>query len=176
MTDAYFHEDDFGQVEILPLDAARWCRAEMARIGDFADAHLAPGGLGYTAMYVRGEEPAKLRDLGLALDAVEACIGPALRRAHTVLTGYSTLREPCARTRGYVLADYAALYVGWDEHGYVEQIFYVDGVVPDALRAPFVDALLAMGVLARLVLVDWNQSVIVDLSDAAAVRAWVTAR
>ena len=66
MASAFFHEDDYCQVEVLPITARGYCLAEMGRIDDFADAHL--DGAGWTAMYVRGESPQPLASLGITLE------------------------------------------------------------------------------------------------------------
>src|SRR5262249_55770988 len=46
---AFFHEDDYCQVEVLPAAAAGPCRSEMGRIDEFAEAHL--DGMGFTDIY-----------------------------------------------------------------------------------------------------------------------------
>ena len=44
----FVHEDDWGQIEVLPASCAAWCAQEMARLSAFAAEHEAPGGNGWT--------------------------------------------------------------------------------------------------------------------------------
>ncbi len=49
----YFHEDDYCQQQLLPRDSAADAGAELRKLGEFADAHAVPGGLGWTDIYIR---------------------------------------------------------------------------------------------------------------------------
>lgn len=85
MASAFFHEDDYCQVEVLPSTARGYCLAEMGRIDEFADAHQ--DGAGWTAMYVRGESPQPLASLGITLEELGAAVAPLVTRFAEVLTG-----------------------------------------------------------------------------------------
>lgn len=87
MASAFFHEDDYCQVEVLPSTARGYCLAEMGRIEEFADAHR--DGAGWTAMYVRGESPQPLASLGITLEELGAAVAPLVPRFAEVLTGTS---------------------------------------------------------------------------------------
>src|SRR5688500_5987717 len=93
--DIYFHEDDYCQQELLPLDAKAFADAELKRVADFADAHRAPGGLGWTDMYMRSSPPLELRALGIGRRQFGEAISPSLPPFDDVYTGYSSHRERC---------------------------------------------------------------------------------
>jgi len=59
MHEIYFHEDDVGQLEILPISKWHYCEHELAAVAEHDAAHRAPGGVGWTKMYMPGaaEEP-----------------------------------------------------------------------------------------------------------------------
>jgi hypothetical protein len=44
----YFHEDDYCQQQLLPREASAYARAEVQKIGEFAESHRVPGGRGWT--------------------------------------------------------------------------------------------------------------------------------
>ena len=64
----FVHEDDWGQIEVLPASCAAWCAQEIARLSTFAAEHEAPGGNGWTDMYVRQPAPKALAGLAIPFD------------------------------------------------------------------------------------------------------------
>lgn len=54
----YFHEDDYCQVEILPVENLSFYKRQAREIEDFADEHRE--GVGFTDMYVREKKPIPL--------------------------------------------------------------------------------------------------------------------
>jgi hypothetical protein len=70
--EVYFHEDDYCQQEILPLAALDFCRNQITEIDAFATNHQAPGGIGWTEMYMREDSPEKLSDLGITFESFRA--------------------------------------------------------------------------------------------------------
>ena len=63
MRKIYFHEDDYCQLEVLPLAARQFCLQEMGEIDAFAEEHRE--GPFYTDMYLREESPETLLQLNL---------------------------------------------------------------------------------------------------------------
>lgn len=49
----FLEEDEYGEIEVLPAAMADWCAGEFRKIAAFADAHQAPGGVGWTDIYLR---------------------------------------------------------------------------------------------------------------------------
>ena len=167
----FFHEDDYGQVEILPASNAAWCRDELAKVGAFADRHRAADGLGWTDGYVLAEAAERLGALGIAPAMVDTQIPPALPRHDRIFTGTTARPEPCDKTRGYRIDDEGALYVAWTDESVVRAIWLV-GAPDEARRAPLVEALSGIGELAELLLVDWRGA-LVDLANEAAIAKYV---
>ncbi len=61
MRESYFHEDDYCQIEILPIDNLKFCLKQAGKISEFSEKHQ--NGIGWDAMYVREENPRKLSEL-----------------------------------------------------------------------------------------------------------------
>jgi hypothetical protein len=59
-TTAWFHEDDFCQMELLPAESEAFTRRQMGEVEKFAATHRAEGG-GWTGMYLREDSPANFR-------------------------------------------------------------------------------------------------------------------
>lgn len=103
---------------------------------------------------------------------MDAVIPSELPRHDRVLTGAAPESwEPCERTRGYRIEDDGALYVAWTDESVVRAIWLVGGP-DDARRGLLVEALVGIGVLADLLLVDWRGA-LVDLTNDRAVERYV---
>ena len=55
MREAYYHEDDYCMIELLPLDNLQHCLTQMGEQQAFADAHRS--GAGWTDMFVPEAPP-----------------------------------------------------------------------------------------------------------------------
>src|SRR5687768_6450824 len=99
--DIYFHEDDHCQQQILPFDAKAFAAEELKRIAEFAEAHRAPGGVGWTDMYMRSNPPLELRALGISRRQFSEAISRSLEPFDDVYTGYSSHCERCKRTAAW---------------------------------------------------------------------------
>lgn len=170
---AWFHEDDDGAVEILPAGAWAHCERQLGRIAEHSEQNRAPGGVGWTSIYVREDAPTKFESLGITLAELDAVLSPHLPSTDDVSTGYSSHREPVRRARAWVVQDYAALYAVWDEGGRVRGVFYVPSYVPPEKEAPFLAALKALGALRPMLLVDWNSDALILLDDWEALQRWL---
>lgn len=89
---AWFHEDDFCMIELLPLSARPFVERQVREADAFASAHEAPGG-GWTDVYLFREPPDDLETLSIGLPDVAACIPAGLERFDQVTTGYGAHTE-----------------------------------------------------------------------------------
>lgn len=160
----YFHEDDYCQQQLLPHAALVQAQAQLENISEFASAHEAPGGVGWTDVYVREEGPVEFASLGITRVEFEELISPILPEFDVVYTGYSSHREVCKRTSAWGVSRWCALFADWDENGVIKNVWssFFDDAEP-SLRA----AARAVAALARrhpLVYVDWAWGYTCDAS------------
>lgn len=99
MADVFFHEDDYCQVELQPVENADFIKQQLDEIHDFSEVHQAENG-GWTDMYVRSEPEISL-DEEITLTAFDAVMGKLAPKFDKVLTGYSSYREECPNVIGY---------------------------------------------------------------------------
>jgi hypothetical protein len=86
----WFHEDDWGQLDLEPRENLADRRRMMGDANAFSDAHRAPNGIGWTDIYVIPEAPQSLAIRGITVDAIATALGPAWHRAGRVTSGYSS--------------------------------------------------------------------------------------
>ena len=163
MRKIYFHEDDYCQLEVLPLSAEQFCRREMGEIEEFAKEHRE--GPFYTDMYLREESSETLLQLNLRPEQLTAALD-FLPAYDLVETGYSSYREECQGTQARGLNEELAVFWSVDEAGLVEAIWLAFWVEPQEANAAR-QLLTALGHLAPLLLADWGWSRCVDLSQPA---------
>jgi hypothetical protein len=72
MREAYFHEDDYCQIEVLPLDDLYFCLRQAGEIAEFSNEHRA--GSSWDAMYIRGANPTPLASLNISLSQVREAL------------------------------------------------------------------------------------------------------
>jgi len=151
----YFHENDYCQQELLPREALAFAENEVKKIGEFANAHRAPDGAGWTDVYVRQKHPASFRALGMKKEELDAVISPHLAPFDLVYTGYSSYRERCKKTAAWGTATHNALLADWDDEGIITNVWaqFFDSDEKSLLAAS--KAVAALGMLHSLIYVDW---------------------
>ncbi len=97
----FVHEDDWGQIEVLPAACRAWCAAEFARIGDFAAAHAAGGDGGWTDIYMRAEAPVTLASLHLPFAETITALAARLEAFDIVTSGTFSAPGPVARVAAF---------------------------------------------------------------------------
>lgn len=168
MRTAYFHEDDYRQVEFLPVTSLPEITAEMNRIEEFVSPQ--PSSTGFTGMYVREGPEESLTGLGVTLVDWKAALEPALRPFDAVETGYSTYREPCPTAWAWGDVGFT-IFAEPDAEGRVRWAWMNAWIVEDV--AWFTGILAGLPRAEELVLVDWGRGEIVRLADVAAVAAYL---
>lgn len=89
----YFHEDDYCQIEILPLSLWDYCIEEIKKISNFAANHQAE--IGWTNIYLREEAPKSFAELSISINELKEKIEKTMFTYSRVTTGYSTYVEEC---------------------------------------------------------------------------------
>ena len=151
----YFHEDDYCQQELLPREALAFADAEIKKIGEFADAHRAPDGAGWTDVYVRQKPPVNFRALGVKKEVFADAVSPDLPPFDLVCTGYSSYRERCRKTAAWGTSQHNALFADWDDESIITNVWaqFFDSDEKSLLAAS--KAVAALGMLHSIIYVDW---------------------
>lgn len=167
---AFFHEDDYCQVEVLPAACADYCRSEMRRIDQFAESHR-EGHL-FSDVYISGESPMPLAALRINLAGMRTAVEPFLPPFDQVLTGYFFHRQPCRSTVGWGEAD-SALFARVGECGVVEAVWLSLYGIPSERLKHWCRALRALPRAMELLVADWRSNTVVLLADESALLAYL---
>jgi hypothetical protein len=167
---AWFHEDLFGQLELLPVENLDWCLGETRRIAEFSAAHRAE--IGWTDIYLRPPAPVPLSTRGITAAALRDAVAPHAPPYDAVTTGYSTHVEEARNVAAYGSAAHLTLFAA-QRDGIVSDVFFILGP-RDAEEVARATAMLAALSQWSLLLVDWDSLDVMRLEDADALRAYLS--
>jgi hypothetical protein len=163
----YLHEDDWAMIDLLPVEDRPHAEASAREAEAFAEAHRAPGGAGWTAMYVVPAPPNGIAARALDLPSLGALLGPAWHAYDGIDSGYSSYREEIGSA--YALTDgHSVLYGNVDGRGLITGL-HLHG--PDPASAA---DLVRAGAALRLILVDHWSDQVIDLADRPRVEEYLT--
>ena len=174
MREAYFHEDDYGQIQVLPISNWNYCLSELKKIGEFSDEHF--DGMGWTDIYIRDENPHGLASLNINTKDLASILGKTLAPYDKVLTGYSTYREEAKRTLAFGSETSCIVFVGYESNNIVEEIWLDFGISTQKDRELAVNGLLNLGSLGETFLVDWSLGDMMKLSDKDKIMSYFDLR
>lgn len=174
--DVYFHEDEYCQQEILPASALDFCRNQLTEIDEFATEHQAPGGVGWTKMYLREDSPQKLSDLNITKEAFRSVMKEHLPEISVVYTGYSSYRELCQRTVGFGYHTDCIIYADWNEQDIVDSIWTGIFTTKETELAAAVSALQNLGKQFPLIYVDWAWGFVAPMDQSRDLHDTLTAK
>jgi hypothetical protein len=173
----FLHEDEWGMVDIMPIEN----RAEAAQIADkaeeFGKEHF--DGFGYTDIFVIPEPRQPLASRQIPLDFIRTLVTPRLAEAIRVESGihpgedHSYLGPAPFKSFAFGDSNLGALY-----GNHLERIVQHLHLVPpdvrdDANRAFWLTTLTTLGSTYHLMLSDWWTRVSLDLADTTAVQEYL---
>lgn len=171
MCTAYFHEDDYCQLEVLPLTAKAYCLKEMGQIEAFV-GKLQDEGAGFSDIYLRGDSPHSMEELSLRSQQLDEALSflPSYDR---VETGYSSYREELKSTYGRGAGPEQNVFWSVEKVGLVNAL-WLDLWISPEIKELWQRTLTALGQLAPVLLADWGWERCVDLTSPQEIQQYVT--
>lgn len=161
----FYHEDDFCQIEIVPKENLSDLLKQADNIANFTAEK------GYSDIYVREENKVSLKSRKIEKTELEKLLTELGTEKHTeVITGYgSDYRVKSENTIGYG-KEYSVVYFDF-ENDKVKNIWITNlfGLNHDKV----VDVLSNIGEKWNLVLMDWNRSELIDLSNKEMINKYI---
>lgn len=170
---AFFHEDDYCQIEILPCENLTYCKNQMDEIDGFSEAHR--DGDGFTDIFIREDNPISLAERKIPVTRLEQALGPVLKKYDRVLTGYSSYREECKNAGAFVYNENISVFYDVDgdviHHLWLMLVPYTQEELEKGI-----EALNALASLGDLILADWGWSVVERLQNQAQIAHYMNQR
>lgn len=176
MRSIFFHEDDFCQIEVLPVSNEQNCLEELGQLEEFSTAHRSPDGMGWTAVYERMD--AAIPTIGLGLDMARCSdrLAASLEPFEEVLTGYGSTQTRCLRTRAFGIGPACAIFVQSTQSGLVEHVWLGLHGPSSIEQERLLGALSALDDLGPFILVDWGWGRLYRLSDKEGMAVYLEER
>ncbi|MCP4936682.1 MAG: hypothetical protein GY927_21390 [bacterium] len=174
MHEFYFHEDEVGQTQLLPVEWWDYCQGELEAIVKHSKAHLDPNAAGWTKMYEFAQADPNLPRLEMTEARFHELITPHCRR-------FDRLDNPLAaidalhgiRAAGYGPPASGAGIIADLEVDKVRLLwgrFYAEDLAVGETLANMLTALCSD---QHLLLVDWQDYSLVDCLDRAKLEAYL---
>ena len=164
MRQAYFHEDDYCQIEILPIENLKFCLEQAGKIAEFSKKHQ--NGIGWDEMYLREDNPKKISELDIALDEIRRSFQGELPEYDEVYTGYSSERTLCRKTYAFGKEQGETIFLETNDDEKLSSLWCSE---------PSAD-LYSLPSYERFLLADWGWEFICPLSDKATMEEYLAER
>jgi len=170
MASVYFHEDDFCQIEILPVENLAFCLKQAGCIAEFADEHRA--GVGFSDMYMREDVNISLHSKKISATDLKNLLGKILPEFDLVYTGYGSYREKCDFTNAFGQNSSIVLFYECDAE-FVKNIWLTLDVKNSA------DIEVAIGIFGTLsqagefLIADWELGFVEPLKNISAINGYL---
>ena len=172
MRSIYFHEDDYCQIEILPVENLGFCLKQAGLIDEFSEEHKA--GAGYTDMFIRGENPLSIYTKSIPVGVFEEALEVA-PKYDEVFTGYSSYCEKCESTNAFGHQENVAVFYE-EKDGFVKNIWLALDIYEDNDVSITYNMLTSLAKLGDFIIVDWGWGFIEELHDAARIKQYLQKR
>ena len=157
----FYHEDDYCQVQLLPMENYPNLIKQAKNISDFSKNNF--DGNGWSEMKIRDEIGVKISDRNILPQSLDEILLNLKSIKHTVvITGYGeNHRVLSENTIGYG-EDYIAMYYDFDKEK-IKNIWMTN--VSSFNENKATQVLLELGKKWNLILMDWNSLELIDLNN-----------
>jgi hypothetical protein len=158
-------------IELLPRENYAERQGMVEEAVRHAEAHRAPGGAGWTQIFVAPAAEVSIEIRAITLAALADILGPDWKRCSAVSTGYSSHRDDCLNAFAFRPAKLRE-----DPWNVVYGTFNRDRVSSLCVthcERPLMPALHRLGTTFQLMLCDLWQDLVIDLADPAALACYV---
>jgi hypothetical protein len=167
----FIHEDDQGQVELLPVANWRFCEDQLREV-----AQEQASGTVWTDIHRYGKEPSSLAGLRITARSMQELIGAEFIQSNRITTGDSLQRWSLERATAFSFGSSPVFFVHRDTQGFVLAVWLEPSVHSRESEDALAQALLRLGKAHPLLLVDRLLVRLADLSDTASVHGYIGSR
>ena len=174
-TIAYYHEDEYGMREILPMEFWPPCAVQLETPEAEATQKLKASDPLWVEVYRVYEKPQDVAALAIRRDKLVAVFGAHLPRYGRVETGTFNFVKPAQRHEGFAFNGCVGIYFDYDEKEIVQHIWLVRGITTPEERTAFIDASGALSVFGSFLFFDRLKSDLMRSDDRPALMRYFRA-
>ncbi|MCP4319053.1 MAG: hypothetical protein GY789_24450 [Hyphomicrobiales bacterium] len=163
MHEFYHHEDDVGQIQVLPVEWWDYCRQEIYALEEHNEKHVAPGGVGWTKMYSFSAAAPELPNLEMTVSRFRELLSPHASEFEKITNPLSEYEaEVGIRAIGFGPSQSAGVFADLVDD-MVKAIWCIVWSERDDELEVMAKLLYALSEDQHFLLVDWKETHIVDL-------------
>jgi len=168
--------DDYvvGGLEVLPASCREWCADQLQEIARFSVQHEAPGGAGWTDVYVRPAAPASVADLAIPFAPAVDALGRRLARIEQVATGSTTSPQVIHRARAFGPSPLTAVVLYGGEGLRLVASIELTLRSDNAEALAVLDAMASLPTPEPLMVVNWHRGCIARIGNPDEVERFVS--
>lgn len=164
----FYHEDDFGQVEIIPSENFERLIKEAKNVKDFSEKHSDGGG--FTDIYVREQSGLKLEERKIKVSELNNILTKLSVEKHTMTTtGIRPDEMLHKNTFGYG-ENYNGLFFDFKDD--IVSNIWISGRL-NVNDEKLISVMNEIGTTWSLVLMDWNSLELIDLKNKKQIKKYV---
>jgi hypothetical protein len=167
VSDFSLHEDEWGMISFDPDENRHDRQRVVADAAAHGEAHRAPGGIGWTEIYVAPAAAVEIAVRAITIDALREVLGSAWRSYDRVRCGYGRPPYPVI-ANAFAFGTAAAVVYGTNRP-------HVTSLCLARADRAIVDVLHRLGTTFRLVLTDLWRDEVVELANRDAVDRYLAA-
>jgi hypothetical protein len=172
MRSAFIHEEDQGQVELLPGSCWRFCEGELSRIAQ----EQADTGDKWAEIRAFALPPHHLGDVRITMKWLCRALGEDYRTVRRVIAGDGWHRWRLPDAVAYTFQSAPAFFVHRNRHGYVTSLWLEPYVHSKAMETAMEQTVLGLGKAHQLLLVDRLLKRLAHPGDAASLSSYFRSR
>jgi hypothetical protein len=176
MTTGFFHEDDYCQIEILPLGNWDNCVTNLGDASSFSKEHAAVGGTGWIDIFQIPAAKVPLGTIQIHRTELAALLSAHFPQFDEVESGTFSYPKKCVDTCGFGSVTNVAVFFDHDASEIVQHIWFLFNVENRRQCMEMADALASVAKMRELLLVDWAWERLFRLADSESLTAYLLER
>ena len=165
----YFHEDDYCQIEILPLSAEKFCLKQIGEIFGLTEKNNEE--YGFSDMYIRSESPHSIQEAEISDEKISEILY-FLPEFDEVTSEYLCWIEDSKPVFSRGIDNDTAVFWEKNENGIISAMWLGMYIVPENCHT-WQKILTVLGNTAPLMLADWNAGICIDLTNAKEIENYI---
>ena len=174
MAGILFYEDDFCQIEILPIENLAFCLEQANCIRELSEAHKV--GFGYSGMYMRKDAPISLHSKNISAAILQNSLGAAIPEFKEVF--YADCEQPrakCDYTKAFGQTENVVLFYDHKDD-IVKNVWLTLDIKMDSDIAVAKDIFVVLSKTGDFLIADWEWEYVESVNNSTDIRSYLEKR
>lgn len=172
ITEIYFHEDDYCQIELIPEENYFSCVKQSKMINEHYRDNFNEG-FGFTNILVRDHHKISLKELKIDITEFENIISTELNKVESVYTGYSSQHQLCTEIFAFSYNKNVVVFYDIDPIKSIVQHIWLKLNIMEKSEVEKCLSIFDMLSPLKLILVDWEYGFISRLNNTSKLNKYL---